>query len=66
MEFGAAYWGRTERKEWVSSYLAGLPVQLPLPGHPEGSCGHCDALRELVREVDELLREIFARHVTPN
>jgi hypothetical protein len=66
MEFGAAYWGRTERQEWVWSYLAGLPVQLPLPGHPEGSCGHCDALRDLVREVDELLDEIFSRHVTPN
>lgn len=66
MKFGAAHWGQTERKEWVWSYLAGLPVQLPLPGHPEGSCGHCDALRALVREVDELLDETFARHVTPN
>jgi hypothetical protein len=66
MKFGASYWSKTERQEWAWSYLAGQPVQLPLPGHPEGTCGHCDALRELVREVDELLEEVFARHVTPN
>jgi len=66
MEFGAAYWSETERREWVSSYLAGLPVQLPLPGHPEGSCGHCDSLRELVRQVDGLLDELFRGNVTPN
>jgi hypothetical protein len=66
MEFGAAHWGATQRRQWACAYLAGQPVQLPLPGHPEGSCGHCDALRALVRQVDELLDAIFALHVTPN
>jgi hypothetical protein len=66
MDVGAADWGEAERKAWVWAYLAGLPVQLPLAEHACGKCSHCDALRKLVEQVDELLEEICLRYVTAN
>lgn len=66
MDVGAADWGEAERKAWVWAYLAGLPVQLPLREHALGECSHCDALRKLVEQVDELLDEICLRYVTAN
>ena len=66
MDLGAADWGEAERKAWVWAYLAGLPVQLPLAEHDLGECSHCDALRQLVGRVDDLLEEVCLYYVTAN
>jgi hypothetical protein len=66
MDDGAAGWGEGERNAWVWAYLAGLPVQLPLDDHPVGECGHCDALRELVAQVDKLLHELTSTYCSLN
>lgn len=66
MDDGAADWDEAERKAWIWAYLAGLPVQLPLREHPEGECSHCDALRTLLEQVDELLAELTTSYCTPN
>jgi hypothetical protein len=66
MDVGAAEWAPAERKAWMWAYLAGLPVQLPLEEHGIGQCSHCDALRELVREVNELLAGYQTLYLSPN
>lgn len=66
MDDGAADWDEAERKAWIWAYLAGLPVQLPLREHPEGECSHCDALRSLLEQVDDLIDEVCLRFVSAN
>jgi len=46
-------WPPERREQWIRDYLAGRPVNLPMPEHEDGACGHCDALRALMREADE-------------
>jgi hypothetical protein len=66
MDAGAAEWDAEERRAWVWAYLAGLPVQLPEKTHGPGQCRHCDALRRLVAQANELLDTLTTQYVTPN
>ena len=66
MEDGAADWDEADRNAWVGAYLAGLPVQLPLPEHGVGTCSHCDALRTLVARVEQVMEELSTAYSTPN
>ena len=40
--------------------------QLPEQSHRPGECRHCDALRRLVGQANELLDALTTQYVTPN
>lgn len=45
-------WTKEQEKAWMKAYDAGDRVLLPHLDHEEGTCNHCDKLRELMNRVD--------------
>lgn len=56
----APSWSAKTREEYKRAYLAGEPIQQPLLEHEDGTCQHCDLLRELQREADGRDSEILS------
>ncbi len=50
----AGDWTPEQIDKWKRDYAADQPVLLPHYEHEEGECGHCDLLRQWMREVHDV------------
>jgi hypothetical protein len=49
----ATEWSMENISSWEDDFFSGREIELPLTEHEEGTCDHCDFLRELIHECME-------------